>query len=383
MALRRSLPCVLALLLAGCMSSGSQPVAHPRRVPADYTGPYTTWWSDERVREEGNYKEGRRDGHVKGYYPDGSLAFEGEFRDGAPVGKQVQNAPGGARAIMPQEAEAAPAAAPSTEAPVVKLSVSPPAAPDAGPAPAPAPAAEPAPKPVVPPEDKEPAPQPAASSGTPATTPPATTAPARSTDPGAARAATPAAAAAAAPRPADGEHLEYFPGGAKRTRSNLRNGALDGEAEQWYESGQLASRGQYELGVPAGEWQAWDEQGHLTSRTVYWTVNGKPGGYLETVQDAEGRVSVQTRMLIDGDNYVSRVTTWYPNGRQAGLVEYHNGQREGRDVSWDTEGHKRSEGRRAADLREGVWTTWDEHGTVESRTLFEHDRSLGSPPAGS
>jgi len=75
MALRRSLPCVLALLLAGCMSSGSQPVAHPRRVPTDYTGPYTTWWSDERVREEGNYKEGRRDGHVKGYYPDGSLAF--------------------------------------------------------------------------------------------------------------------------------------------------------------------------------------------------------------------------------------------------------------------------------------------------------------------
>jgi antitoxin component YwqK of YwqJK toxin-antitoxin module len=378
MALRRSLPCVLALLLAGCMSSGTHPASHPRRVPTDYSGDYTTWWSDERVREEGTYKEGRRDGHVTGFYPDGSLAFEGEFRDGVPIGKQVQNPPGGARAIVQQEAVVAPPSAPPAEAPVVKLSVTPSAAPAAAPVPVPAPATEPAGKPAAPPEDNEPAPQPA-----PATeTHPATTAPARGPEPGAARSAAPGAATAAPPRAAQGERYEYFPSGVKRSRTNLRNGELDGLAEQWYENGQAASRGQYELGVPTGEWQAWDEQGHLTTRTVYWTVNGKPGGYLETVQDSEGRVSVQTRMLLEGEDFVSRVTTWYPNGRQAGLVEYRNGLREGRDVSWDTEGHKRSEGRCAADLREGVWTAWDEHGIVESRTFFEHDRSLGSPPAG-
>src|SRR5258705_4708505 len=199
LALRRSLPCVLALLLAGCASSGTQPAPHPRRVPTDYTGPYTTWWSDERVREEGTYKEGRRDGHVKGFHPDGSLAFEGEFRDGAPLGQLVQNAPGGTRAIAQQEPVVAPQSAPPAETPAMKLSVTPSAAPAA----APAPATEPVDKPIAPPEDKEPAPQPAPPSGTtPATTPPATTAAARGPEPGAARAAAPAAP----PRPARGEH---------------------------------------------------------------------------------------------------------------------------------------------------------------------------------
>src|SRR5262245_23499913 len=113
LAFRRSLPCVLALLLAGCMSGGASSLPHPRRVPADYTGPFTTWWSDDRVREEGTYKEGRRDGHVKGFHPDGSLAFEGEFRDGAPVGQVVQNAPGGARAIVQQEPVAPPGEPPA------------------------------------------------------------------------------------------------------------------------------------------------------------------------------------------------------------------------------------------------------------------------------
>ncbi|HEX5011361.1 MAG TPA: hypothetical protein VFY71_13285 [Planctomycetota bacterium] len=373
---------MLALLLAGCMS-GSQAAAHPRRVPADYTGPFTTWWSDDRVREEGTYKEGRRDGHVKGFHPDGSLAFEGEFRDGTPVGQVVQNAPGGARAIVQQE-PVAPPSEPPPDASSVQLSVTPPAAPPVAPAPEPAPATDTAAKPVAPPADEKPAPQPAASNPTPpAATPPAATAPARNPQPAPTRAAAPGAATAATASAADGERWEYFPSGVKRSHGTIRKGSPDGPVETWYENGQAASRGQYELGVPSGEWQAWDEQGHPTTSTVYWTVNGKPAGYLETVQDAEGRVSVQTRMLIDGDVFVSRVTTWYPNGRQAELVEYRNGLREGRDVSWDTEGNKRSEGRRAADLREGVWTTWDEHGNVESRTLFEHDRSLGSPPAGS
>jgi antitoxin component YwqK of YwqJK toxin-antitoxin module len=275
---------VLALLLAGCISDrASRGPPRPRQVPRDQTGEFTTWWADDRVREEGSYEHGRRNGHVKGYHPDGSLAFEGDFADGLPVGELVQNYPGGARAIVSN----------------VKDGLQ------------------------------------------------------------------------------EGERLEYFPSGALRSRTPMVGGRRQGEMQVLHENGQVATRGRYEDDLPAGEWESFDEQGRLTARTVYWSSGGRVNGYLETAQDSEGRITVQTRMLRAGDDLAFRVTMWYPTGRQAGLVEYRNGAREGRDVSWDPEGRKRSEGRRAADLREGVWTQWDESGAVVSHVLYVHDKESG------
>jgi antitoxin component YwqK of YwqJK toxin-antitoxin module len=162
----------------------------------------------------------------------------------------------------------------------------------------------------------------------------------------------------------------------------MAQGRRHGEVRTWHENGQLAGRGAFAEDVPVGQWEAWDAQGRLVTRTVYWTAGGLPAGYLETVQDATGAITVQTRMLVVEGDFLGRVTLWYPDGRQAGLVEYLNGVREGLDVSWDTAGRKRSEGRRAADLREGVWTTWDASGAVESRVLYQKDRAVGPAPAG-
>lgn len=275
---------VLALLLGGCISdAASRGPPRPRQVPRDQTGEFTTWWADDRIREEGTYEHGRRSGHVKGYHPDGSLAFEGDFKDGQPVGELVQNYPGGARAIVSNLKDGLQ----------------------------------------------------------------------------------------------EGERLEYFPGGAPRSRTTMVAGRRQGEALTWHENGEIATRGHFEADLPVGEWQAFDAQGRLTATTVYWTSAGQVRGYLETAQDEQGRITVQTRMLRAAEDLVFRVTMWYPNGRQAGLVEYRNGAREGRDVSWDTEGRKRSEGRRAADLREGVWTQWDETGAVVSHQLYVHDKDTG------
>jgi antitoxin component YwqK of YwqJK toxin-antitoxin module len=271
----------LAVALAGCLSDDGHGV--PRYVPPRQNGPFVTYWADDRVREDGNYREGRRHGHVRGYHPDGSLAFEGEFADGVPVGELVQNFPGGARAIVQQ-----------VEGGLLQ-----------------------------------------------------------------------------------GDRLEYWPSGELRSSTALVDGHRQGEQRTWHENGQLEGHGTFENDVPVGEWQAWDEQGRLASRTVYWTAGGLPAGYLETVQDASGAISVQTRMLIVDGDFLGRVTLWYPDGLQAGLVEYRNGMREGLDVSWDTSGRKRSEGQRVADLRQGVWTTWNEAGEVESRVLYEQDRAVG------
>jgi uncharacterized protein len=286
-AVRRPLPrlprALLLLALAGCITDKSHAPPRPRSVPPDQSGPFTTWWADDREREEGTYEHGRRNGHVKGYHPDGSLAFEGDFIDGRPAGELVQSYPGGAKAIVSQM------------------------------------------------QDGQ----------------------------------------------AQGDRLEYFPDGKPKSTTPMVDGKRQGEAIVYHPNGAVAKRGHFEADLPAGEWQSFDEQGRLISRTVYWSSGDKPAGYLETAQDAEGRVTVQTRMLIVGKDYVSRVTMWYPNGRQAGLVEYRNGVREGRDLSWDAEGRKRSEGKRAADLREGVWTEWDEKGAIVARELYIHDKDTG------
>jgi antitoxin component YwqK of YwqJK toxin-antitoxin module len=59
-----------------------------RRIPPGFDGTATLWWNDEQVREQGSYRAGLRNGHVRGYHSDGTPAFEGAFVAGAPDGPQ-------------------------------------------------------------------------------------------------------------------------------------------------------------------------------------------------------------------------------------------------------------------------------------------------------
>lgn len=104
---RPALPLLLCAVLAACMSdrAAREPSRSPRRVPPAHDGPLVTYWADDRVREDGSYREGRRHGQVRGFHPDGSLAFEGEFRDGRPAGELLQYAPGGVLAVAQRVAD--------------------------------------------------------------------------------------------------------------------------------------------------------------------------------------------------------------------------------------------------------------------------------------
>ncbi len=278
---------VLGAALGACASDGGRELPRfPRRVPPAHDGALVTYWADDRVREEGTYREGRRHGEVRGYHPDGSLAFEGEFRDGRAAGELRQYAPGGVLAVTHRAGDGVE----------------------------------------------------------------------------------------------QGERLQHWPDGTLRERLVLSGGRRNGPVERWHADGTPELRGQYADDAPVGEWQAFDAQGRLVASTVYWTAAGQPAGYLETIHEPDGRIPVQTRMLLRDGDWLGRVTLWYPDGVQAGLVEYRNGKREGLDIAWDASGRKRSEGRRVADLREGVWTAWDEQGRVEGRVLYEADRALGPAP---
>lgn len=103
--LRSRLPCVLAALFSllfmslfvGCVADE---VGNPRRVPTGYTGSFTSWWSDTKIREQGTYKDGQRNGEVTVWHADGTLAEEGKFILGVPTGVHRVYHPGGVLAMQ-------------------------------------------------------------------------------------------------------------------------------------------------------------------------------------------------------------------------------------------------------------------------------------------
>jgi len=280
---------LLALQMA-CVAPGKEPRTIIRRVvPPNANGPVQTWWADNRLREDGVYRNGQRHGHVRGFHPDGSLAFEGDFEDGVSVGEIEHHYPGG------------------------KLAV-------------------------------------------------------RATMEGGTM---------------QGPRREYFPGGALAVESNYVDGVREGTETRWHENGVKSDEGRYEQGHPSGHWTNWDESGRLAGERWYWLAGGQPAGHLESVFGRNGRISVQTRLLIVDGEWRSRVTFWHPNGRRAGLVETVNGARHGLDQSWDAEGRKRHEGRHEDDQRHGAWTWWGPSGDVIRAVVYEHGVPEGAPaPSG-
>ncbi len=88
------------VLLAACSST---PARRPRAVPVGYEGAFTTWWSDDIVKEEGAYVAGRRHGEIEVFYKDGSPHMSGEFLDGKPHGELTTWHPGGAGVAVVEE----------------------------------------------------------------------------------------------------------------------------------------------------------------------------------------------------------------------------------------------------------------------------------------
>jgi len=170
---------------------------------------------------------------------------------------------------------------------------------------------------------------------------------------------------------AHGPRREYFPGGALAIESQFVNGLREGTETRWHENGVKSDEGRYLGGQPDGRWLSWDTSGRLAGERWYRLEDGRPAGHLESVFAPNGRVSVQTRVLIVDGEWRSRVTFWHPNGRQAGLAETVDGVREGLDVSWDAEGGKRHEGRYEHDQRHGVWIWWGAAGEVIRRVSYE------------
>ena len=277
---------LVVLVLTGCASTGGDKpaVEQPRAVPDGHTGPFTTYWTDERPREVGDYRDGRRHGTVVAYYPSGELSWEGTFENGVPVGEIRRRFKGGG----------------------------------------------------------------------------------------------PMATEHMKDGQLDGPRVEYFETGEVRVESVYRAGFKHGPEVEYHGNGVIASEGSYTDGEPSGRWLRRDETGRVTAEERYFVTSGERVGYLETVFDAAGDVNMQTHYVLDQGIWDGRVTLWHGNGHQAGLVEYRDGLRQGRDVTWDENGVRRIEGRRASDLRVGTWTYWDAIGAVERTVDYQDGVEVGA-----
>lgn len=171
----------------------------------------------------------------------------------------------------------------------------------------------------------------------------------------------------------DGERLEYDEAGQLHARQTWSRGRRDGPQVIYHPNGSVAREGAWRDDLPVGRWRSFDEQGQLRSEEWFWAADGRPVGYLETVFVAEGRVSAQAYKVWSDGHWDGWRSFWHENGVQAGLVEYHDDLREGRDFAWSRSGQPLVEGFRRGDRRVGRWRFYDESGELVDV------RELGDP----
>lgn len=165
-----------------------------------------------------------------------------------------------------------------------------------------------------------------------------------------------------------GQREEYDGGGRALAVQTFEGGKRSGPQRTFHPNGAVAQEGGWTDDLPSGLWRRYDEQGKVTSDEWFWSAAGLPVGYLETVYGGEGQITAQAFKAMEDEHWVGWRTFWHANGVQAGLVEYRDEVRDGRDLSWSETGLPRVEGQRRGDRRVGVWRMYDDVGQlVETR----------------
>jgi len=199
----------------------------------------------------------------------------------------------------------------------------------------------------------------------------------------------------------DGNRHMYHPGGVVAVAESVSEGKLDGERREfdlngqlvslqtwdvgqrsgpqltWHANGSQSAEGKWKDDLPSGRWRRWDDEGRLLSEEWFWSADGRPVGTLETVIGVGGVVTAQGLKTWRGGHWHGWRTFWHDNGVQAGLVDYLDDERTGRDLSWSDTGLPLIEGQRDGGRRVGIWKTYDERG----RLVRTRDHDVIEPAA--
>ena len=175
----------------------------------------------------------------------------------------------------------------------------------------------------------------------------------------------------------EGPQKTFDEQGNLRKLSHHRAGEKHGEETRWYPNGRLEHVGLWDSGRPVGLWRSYDESGNQMSEELFVDDGRRKVASLETVFDANGRPTAQTHSRWSEGRWISTATMWHDSGRQAGLVDSVDGDRHGRDITWDDTGRPLIVGTRRDDLRNGTWTFFTRSGEVDRQVRYEAGSEVG------
>jgi antitoxin component YwqK of YwqJK toxin-antitoxin module/Tfp pilus assembly protein PilF len=181
-----------------------------------------------------------------------------------------------------------------------------------------------------------------------------------------------------------GEYISYYNNGKIEYKSNYVNDSLSGYYSEFHKNGQLKRQGWNKDGKANGEWHSYYIDGTLEIKNFYhkdqlhgeqqfYSVEGKierafqyKYGELisETYFDNEGNALGVLNYMPKENNFTLEYL--YKNKKTNIKVDYVNGVKHGKYISYDFYGNKYLEGQYANDVKVGKWTWFYENGEVES-----------------
>lgn len=184
------------------------------------------------------------------------------------------------------------------------------------------------------------------------------------------------------------EYITYHNNGKVKSESNYVNDSLSGYYAEFYKNDQLKRQGWNKDGASNGEWHSYYIDGtlerinfyhkdQLHGEQKYFSVDGKLertfqykfGELLtETYYDNEGNTLGGINFMPEENNFTLEYL--YKNNKANFKIEYINGVKHGKYISYDFYGNKYLEGQYVNDVKDGKWTWYYKNGKVESIRNF-------------
>jgi uncharacterized protein len=214
-----------------------------------------------------------------------------------------------------------------------------------------------------------------------------------------------------------GPYKFYFFDGKLNTQQYYNRGELDSTYRNYYYGGQLATEGQYKWGEKEGVWKTYFHSGKLnyTENYVNGEMEGKKIHYYETGKvdteiemekgskngwtrkyDADGSLMYQVRYIDDlpvAYTYhdksgkllpeipipggTGKVKTFFANGNPSAEFEYADGNLNGADISYHSNGKIKMQSTEDYASTEGIYKYYYANGQVRHDYTFLHDNLHG------
>lgn len=179
-----------------------------------------------------------------------------------------------------------------------------------------------------------------------------------------------------------GEHINYYNNGEMESISQYENDSLSGYYVQYHKNGTMKQQGWYKKNTAQGEWHSYYTNGTLKEINYYhngdlygtqklFAVNGKPERsfiyklgklYSETYFDEKGNALGNINYRPEESSY--KVVYKFNNGKTDVEIDYVNGVKHGKYISYNYYGDVTLEGGYNNGEMNGKWTWYHPNGKV-------------------